>query len=552
MIKQDSIQNLKHSLDIVDVIGKYINLKKSGSNYKCNCPFHGEKTPSFVVSPSKQIYHCFGCNVTGDSISFVMDYEKLTYPEAIEKLAQEYNFTLEYDKVNKKVNKKILSMINDFFMKNLDINDNALDYLKNRAVALKSIEKFQVGFAPDSRDIMNYIETNHISMQDAIDFGVIAMGENGYYSRFIQRIMFPIKDNSGNICAFGGRTISNHPAKYINSPTTKVFNKSKIFYGYYESKEYIFKSKEIIITEGYLDVIMLNQVGFYNVVATCGTALTNEHIPLLKRSHPKVILAFDGDSAGLNAAFKASNLLILNDIESKVVIFNNGIDPADMAKDGRIDELKEMFIKAKPSIPFCFEMILKKYNLNLPEDKQRAYKEANDFLLTLTPFLQGEYKKLLASMLNVDDHLIKIKSAKKDHINTSFQNSFSSKDKEDLSELSIIKTLIEIPTLIDTVLDFCNEDMFYTHKEEFISCIKDEKNNNSLTKILIRDDIVVLSEKDLHDNLILMQIKYYENLRRSTSFKNFDFKQQIAIKKKINEALANLKKYKLVRYEDFF
>jgi DNA primase len=413
MIKQSSIDNLKYNLDVVDVIGKYISLKKSGANYKCNCPFHGENTPSFVVSPSKQIYHCFGCNVTGDSISFVMEYEKLSYPEAIEKLADEYNINLEYDNKFKSINKQILEDINKFFVNNLDTNQTAFDYLVKRGVSLQSIEKFQIGYAPSNQNTMNFINNQHININDGVENGIIASGDNGYYCRFIERITFPIKDNSGKICAFGGRTISNHPAKYINSPTTKVFNKSKTFYGYYESKDKIFKSGEMIISEGYLDVIMLHQVGFENVVATCGTALTNEHIPLIKKSNSKIILAFDGDNAGIMAAFKASNLLIQHQLDSKVVIFEDAMDPADMVKNGQIDDIKNLFVNAKPSIKFCLDTIIKKYDINTPEDKQKAYKEANDFLLTLTDFLQNEYKPYLSSILNIDEKLIKTKNANK-------------------------------------------------------------------------------------------------------------------------------------------
>ena len=375
MINKISIDNLKNSLDIIDVIGKYIPLKKTGSNYKACCPFHSEKTPSFVVSSSKQIYHCFGCNITGDSISFVMKYENLIYPEAIELLAKEYNFTLTYDKQYNTINRNILEDINKFFIKNLDLNKIAFQYLESRGVSLESIEKFQIGYAPNSQNILNYIRNQHINLNDIIEMGVIAKGEKDYYSRFIERIIFPIKDNSGKICAFGGRTISNHPAKYINSPTTKIFNKSKTFYGYFESKNAIFKLNEIIITEGYLDVIMLHQVGFKNIVATCGTALTEEHIPILKRSNSKIILAFDGDNAGINAAFKASILLIKYELDSKVTIFKDGKDPADMVKDGELTELKELFLNAEPSIPFCIKTIIKKYNISIPEDKQRAYKK---------------------------------------------------------------------------------------------------------------------------------------------------------------------------------
>jgi DNA primase len=545
MIKQSSIENLKHQLDIVDVLGKYLDLKKAGANYKCNCPFHGEKTPSFTISPAKQIYHCFGCNVTGDSISFVMEYEKLSYPEAIEKLADEYNFKLDYDKNIKKSNIQILEQVNQFFVKKLDNNSIAIDYLKNRGLNLETIEKFKIGFAPSSQELIQTLNHQYINIKDAIEYGVIAQGDNGIYSRFIDRITFPILNNSGKICGFGGRTISNHPAKYINSPTTKSFNKSKIFYGYYEAKDQIFKSNQIIITEGYLDVIMLHQAGFKNTVATCGTALTIEHIPLIKKTKADVILSFDGDSAGISAAFKASNLLIQQNINSKVVIFKDNLDPADMVLSGKLKELDELFKNAIPSIKFCLNTIVKNYDIHTPEQKQLAFNETNQFLKTLTPFLQSEYKSYLSSLLNIEPTLIKTNRYQQSSVQ-------SIQQKEDLAELSIIKTLINIPTLIDSILDFCSEEMFNIHYVEFQLLLQNNLNHEKLVKIDIRDDIAILNEDELIQSVILIQKKYYERLKNNPQINSFDFDKQLYIKKKINESIQLLDKSQLVKYENFF
>ena len=259
MIKPESIENLKSIIDVVDVIGNYIQLKKKGGNFTANCPFHSEKTPSFVVSPTKQIYHCFGCGVTGDAISFVMEYEKLSYPEAIEKLANLYNFQLEYTKNPPTLHRNILEKINSFYKQNLIHNKEAFNYLKERGLHENIIEKFELGYAPSSQEQLNFINSSNLPLNEAMELGVFAKGENGVYARLIERITFPIFSNNNKIIAFGGRTISNHPAKYINYTNTKIFNKSKTFYGLNFAREKILRSKEIIITLGYMYVIMLHQ-----------------------------------------------------------------------------------------------------------------------------------------------------------------------------------------------------------------------------------------------------------------------------------------------------
>ncbi len=384
MITKESIENLKNHLDVVDVVSQFLELKKSGANFKACCPFHGEDTPSFIVSPAKQIYHCFGCGVGGDSIKFVMEYEKLSYPEALEKLASMYNVSLNYDNTNqKKQDTKVLDEINKYYKKLFVNNTKAKEYIHSRGISEFSVEKFELGYAPASPDTINFLKNNYFNLSDAKELGVIDTGQNGLYSRFIERITFPIYSISGKIVGFGGRTISGHNAKYINSPQTKIFNKSKLLYGYNLAKENIYKKNRIIITEGYLDVIMLHQAGFNTAVATLGTALTKEHLPLLRRGEPDIIVAYDGDKAGLNAAFKASVMLSQGEFDGGVVIFDGGKDPADMVKDGRVEELNKIFTRPKTFINFAIDYIISKYDINNPNQKQKALLEANDYLKSL-------------------------------------------------------------------------------------------------------------------------------------------------------------------------
>jgi DNA primase len=539
MIAKESIENLKNSIDIVDIISQFIQLKKSGANFKACCPFHGEDTPSFVVSPAKQIYHCFGCGVGGDALKFVMDYEKLSYPEAVEKLATLTNFSLTYtENTNQKEqpNSSILESINNYYKKSLIDHKESLDYLKNRGISDYSIEKFEVGYAPTSKDTINYINQNFLNIADAKDLGVLSSGENGLYARFIERITFPIYTYNEKLVGFGGRTITGHGAKYVNSPQTKLFNKSKLLYGYHLAKKSVMQKKEVIVTEGYLDVIMLHQAGFENSVATLGTALTLEHLPLLKRGEPRVIVAYDGDKAGLNAAYKAAHILLSNNFEGGVVIFGGGLDPADMVKDGKVDELQNIFQHPISYTKFIIEYIIGDFDLNIPEMKQKALNELNSFLLSLNPVLQEEYKPYIASKLNVNPSLVRTVLTKKTQrrYDVELQNF-------DIAELSIIKTIYQNRDSLDLIMDYCDSSMFHTHKVEFEMALGNQ-DTSELRGLLLNDSIKVYSNDELKQQLRFFLIKFHEKkLNAILNNQDMDSRQKSIEIRKEREAINNLK-----------
>jgi len=547
MIEQNSIENLKNRLDIVEVIGSYIELKKSGANYKARCPFHLEDTPSFVVSPSKQIYHCFGCGAGGDAISFVMDYDKLSYPETIEKLASDFNIPLSYTKgsFEKKDNARVLELVNQFYKKNLFSNSIANNYLENRGVYTSSIEKFEIGYAPSSHQTISFLKENLLPLDDALKTGVLGKDERGnIYARLIERITFPIYAPNGKIVGFGGRTISNHPAKYINSPQTYLFNKSKLLYGYNIARNSIVKKGRIIVVEGYLDVIMLHQAGFSECVATLGTALTSEHLPLLRRAEPKVILSYDGDRAGIEAAFKASKMLIASSIDGGVVIFEEGKDPADMVKEGDIKTLKNLFNEPKPFAYFVIEQIAHRYNLKNPLEKEKALKEGVEFLKTLSPVLQEEYKNYLSTVLSIDKRVIRIQRRQNSQPNgTNLQ-------KEDLAELSIIKTLLLRPEYQDMVLDNISENVFKVHKDLFVKVIGDTE-KKGFEGLLVREDISELDEEGLKKQLRMLLMKHYQTgLKNITSRADIAFDKKSFYIRKIQDKIYRLKRGEIVEYEE--
>ena len=542
MIKKESIENLKNHLDVVDVVSQFIELKKSGANFKACCPFHGETTPSFVVSPAKQIYHCFGCGVGGDSIKFVMEYEKLSYPETIEKLASMYNFNLDYDdSTEKKQDTKILEEVNKYYQKLFVNNENVKEYIHKRGISEFSIEKFEIGYAPVSADTINFLKSNHYNLNDAIELGVIDNGTNGLYSRFIERITFPIYSISGKLVGFGGRTITGHNAKYVNSPQTKLFNKSRLLYGYHLAKEQIYKKNQIIVCEGYLDVIMLHQAGFNTAVATLGTALTTEHLPLLRRGEPKVILAYDGDKAGLAAAFKASVMLSQSEFEGGVIIFADGLDPADMVNNGRVNELNEIFSNPISFIPYAIDYIISKYDINDPNQKQKALSETNEFLKSLSLLNQDEYKRYLAQRLNIRENLVKISSNKQ----RAFEPNLT---KIDIAELCIIKSILEKPKRLDSVLDIVDASMFEIHKNEFELLLTDI-GNISLNSIVLNEKLENYDDERLNQELLTLVYKFYTNKLTAISYDNsLDFKQKANLIRKIKDNIYQLKLGKLVSY----
>ncbi|NPA03870.1 MAG: DNA primase [Epsilonproteobacteria bacterium] len=542
MIDKNSIEQLKNIADIVDVIGNYLELKRAGSNYKALCPFHDEKTPSFVVNPAKQIFHCFGCGVGGDVIKFIMEYEKLSYPEAIEKLASFYNFSLKYTKEKPSYLNlyKVLERVKNFYKEQLTKNSIALNYLLERGFTKESIEKFELGYAPSSKEQLNFLENSLIPLQEALEAGVLGKGENGVYARMVERITFPIFWVDGKVIGFGGRTLSNHPAKYLNSPETKLFHKSRTLYGYHLAKENIFKQKKIIVAEGYLDVIALHQAGLNFAVATLGTALTPSHLPLLKRGDVEVILAYDGDSAGINAAIKASKLLTAHDFVGGVVIFPKGMDPADFIKNKEEQRLRELFKEPKPFVEFVLEEIIKKFDLSNPKEKEKALKEGVEFLKNLSPFLAQEYKGYLAHLLKIPPFRVQLKEKKE-------KVEIQKVVVRDPLEESIIKTLLLSPEAVERVLDILEPKHFTYHKEEFEAFLKNDLEHPRLREILVDEDILPIKPDRLREELFLLLIRYFEQkIQHLLQDRELSFSKKSFLIRKYRENILKLQKGEIV------
>ena len=546
MIKPESIQRLIEQTDIVDVVSRYVNLKRSGRNFVGICPFHDDKNPSMSVSPELNIYHCFSCKAGGNAINFIKEYEKLNFPEAVEKLASMQNFTLEYtdEKSNfKKLDKEALSIVKAYYQSLLYQNKAALNYLYNRGFNDELIAKFELGYAPNSQNTLNLLSNEKIDPNDAINLGIVKVGDGGnLYASFIDRIIFTINNHAGKIVGFGGRTITNHPAKYVNSPQSSVFDKSQIFYAYDKAKDEIYKLKEIIITEGYMDTIMLHKAGHKNAVAVLGTALTPKHLPLLRRSNAKITLCFDGDSAGINAAFKSSKLLLQNDFDTSVVVIPKGADPADLVQAGNLKELDKILNSKTEAGEFVIRQIANEFELQRPVQKQLALDEIVKFTKTLNPIVADSYKSLVSMILGISIDSFSLSNSSQNSIK-SIPNFAKFEKKKDYLELQIIKTLYLNKDLFNKCKDMFLDAKFQTHEDEFKALLRTQKTPED--EIMLREisiDIGIDEFKSI-DELSraykILIINTYENMLKN--LKNSDIENKQEKIKQVQRRIIKLK-----------
>lgn len=393
-IPQDFIVDLVARTNIVDVIGNRIKLKKRGKDYWGNCPFHNEKTPSFSVSEKKQIYYCFGCGAGGYAIDFIMQYDRLSFPETIEELASLQGITVPYIDSSPNQNKsktqisgqntrrdlyQLMDQLANFYQTQLNIPaaQKARDYLIQRGLDSQVIEHYKIGYAPDE-----WHQTATSVAQTARDrklydqAGMLVTNDNGkQYDRFRNRIMFPIRDRQGNVIAFGGRTISStDSAKYINSPETNIFHKGYQLYGLYEALQINRNPEQLLVVEGYMDVVSVAQFGIHYAVAALGTATTEEHIKLLFRATDNVIFCFDGDEAGRRAAWRALNVLLPTLLDSKQIKFvflPENEDPDTLIrKEGKI-AFETRLAQGVPLSNFLFEELVKQVDLKTSEGRAK-------------------------------------------------------------------------------------------------------------------------------------------------------------------------------------
>lgn len=382
MISKETIQNILDHARVEEVVGDFVHLKRAGANLKGNCPFHDEKTPSFVVSPAKNIYKCFGCGAAGDPLKFVMEHEQMNYPEALRYLATKYRIEIVEDEspFNEEVKEQqtfkdalfiAMKFAAKYYHENLLDSEEGkaigLSYFKQRGFSTKTIEDFQLGYSHDGFETFTkHAQSSGYQIDILERAGLIKIKEGrSPYDFFRARVMFPIHNLSGKVVAFGGRILTKDvkQAKYINSPETDIYTKGNLVYGIYQAKNEIRKQDACFLVEGYTDVLSLYQAGIQNVVASSGTALTKEQVKLIKRFTQNIILIYDGDKAGINAALRGVDIMLEEEMDVRVVILPDGEDPDSFVKNRGTDEtLKFIQENKKDFIFFKADILLKETN----------------------------------------------------------------------------------------------------------------------------------------------------------------------------------------------
>jgi len=410
----NEIDEIKNRLSIDEVISSYIKLEKAGSNLKARCPFHNEKSPSFFVSPSKGFYKCFGCGASGDIFTFVEKYEGLNFSEALKKLADKAGVQLSQknnfkEKINYQKYYEILEEVTIFWQKKMLQNISVKNYLKKRGLISETVKKFRVGYAEDGwNKTSDFLLKKGYSYEDLEKVGLVKKNDRGgWYDRFRNRIIFPIFDLEGRVVAFSGRDFSGSDkvAKYLNSPETFLFNKSKILFGMNFAKYQGRQRNYFIVAEGQMDLLMSHQAGFENTVVTSGTSLTDEHLDLIGRYSKKIIFSFDSDTAGINATYKALVKALKKGFEIKIVDIEEGKDPADIILESE-NKWKNNIVNAKDWLGFLIEKIIFK-NISDLEKIEEMKTKVLPFLKSISdPILKGKYVKKIADGFGVKEDFV--------------------------------------------------------------------------------------------------------------------------------------------------
>ena len=419
---QTFLDDLKRQADIVRVVQDYVQLKKKGANWMACCPFHKEKTPSFSVSPAKEIFYCFGCHKGGSVFNFVMEMERVSFPEAIKLVAEKSGVPLpkliddsrfearrnEADAVIE-LNKWAL----EWWEQQLESSGEAriaCDYLLRREITYETRKTFRLGYAPDSWDALSIYLRQKGATQEQIERSglVVKKEEGGSYDRFRGRLIFPVMDIQGKPIAFGGRTLRDEDAKYINSPETAAYIKGRNLFGLNLTRDEIRRAGFVILVEGFLDLIIPYQFGVRNVVASLGTALTPEQARLVSRFAHKVVVNYDGDNAGVQAAKKAIAILLAEDLEVKILVLPDGSDPDEFIRKSGVSEYQQQRGLAQPHIQFVIDQAVRDRKLSNPADKEAAIDEVLPYIRAVRSRLQKhEYFDIAMDSLRIVDASLK-------------------------------------------------------------------------------------------------------------------------------------------------
>jgi DNA primase len=466
---EEKVSEIRDRASILEVVSDYINLKKAGKHYKGLCPFHSEKTPSFMVNEEKQIFHCFGCGAGGDVFTFLMKVGNFSFPQAVEELAKRYGVTLpsrELSPAKKKemAKREILFQINqmaseyfhDLLYRQRE-GDEGRRYLSQRGLSEKIIKEHRLGYSLERWDgLVQHLQEKKVSLELAWELGLIfPKKRGGWYDGFRGRILFPIFDLHQRVVGFGGRLIREGEPKYLNSPESSIYHKGEILYGLQVAKGYIPEKDCVIIAEGYFDLLTLHQFGLKHNVATLGTALTAQHVRILKRYTKNLITVFDADEAGIKASLRALPLFLEEEVAGKTVLLPEGEDPDEFLRKGNLEDFEERVIHAVPLIDFFFEWLMKTHDIESIDGKVKVAEEGMALIDKIPNKIRKNfYTKTLAEKLDLPESLLmeRLRSSPKDRIKAeedlkkrSVERSFPK------SEEMVVRLMIHHPEMIPAI-----------------------------------------------------------------------------------------------------
>ncbi len=423
IVSKEEIQNIRNNINIVDLISGYVSLTKRGKNYFGVCPFHDDNNPSMSVSEEKQIYTCFSCGATGNVFNFLMDYEHINFKEALKIAADKAGVNIDIDVTRKEEKEnpvyKIYDISNKFFKNNLNtkMGMDAKKYLKDREISDEAIKEFEIGLSLNEKDsLTNLLLKKEFDNENILKSGLVLKNEKGMYDAFYNRIMFPLWDLYGNVVAYSGRDYKNQSTnKYVNTRETDIFKKGELLYNYHRCKNYSRINKKVIVMEGFMDVIKAYDAGVKNVVATMGTAFTNDHVNLIKRLSNEVLLCFDSDDAGVNATISAADILTKNNIVPKIIQIEEGLDPDDYIKKYGKEAFVELTENPTDLIDFKLKHYKKTLDLNSSDGLSKYVNLATQAINKIDDDILIEVSiNKLAEESGLDKQFLKSKIVKKD------------------------------------------------------------------------------------------------------------------------------------------
>ncbi len=418
MIPEEKVREVAERLSIVEVVSEYVQLRRSGGNFLGLCPFHGEKTPSFNVNPAREIFHCFGCGAGGNAFSFVMKMEGLSFPETVKLLARKTGIEIEERQLTPaeiksqderqqfyRINELTAGYFRSALLSDQD-GENARQYLAQRAVSNDISEAYRLGFAPDRREgLVRHLRNNGVDLETALKLGVIRKGDSGWHDLFRNRLIFPIRDSRGLVIAFAGRVLDASLPKYINSPESPIYHKSSVLFGLDMALPTVRTKNSIIIVEGYFDHLALYRAGIFNVVATCGTALTSTHAGLIKRHAEQVHMLFDGDNAGKKASIRSMELFMEQRMPAYVITLPTGDDPDSFLESNPVEAFYDRMNKARPAFDYFVRSLLADTAPDSVDSKVRIIDEiVPRFRKIADPVERDLYEKEICRLLGITSH----------------------------------------------------------------------------------------------------------------------------------------------------